>query len=71
MGFWAGLVWVVALTLVGSEVSDELRGRTFAFIYNLMRLVLLVMVVAAPAIAGVIGQHDVDDLRRADPHSTA
>lgn len=57
MGFWAGLVWVVALTLVGAEVSDEIRGRTFAFIYNLMRLVLLVMVVAAPAIAGVIGPH--------------
>jgi dTMP kinase len=57
MGFWAGLVWVVSLTLVGAEVSDEIRGRTFAFIYNLMRLVLLVMVVAAPAIAGVIGPH--------------
>jgi dTMP kinase len=57
MGFFAGLVWVVALTLVGSEVSDEIRGRTFAFIYNLMRLVLLVMVVAAPAIAGAIGPH--------------
>jgi dTMP kinase len=57
MGFWAGLVWVVSLTLVGSEVSDDLRGRTFAFIYNLMRLVLLVMVVAAPAIAGLIGPH--------------
>ena len=69
MGFWAGLVWVVALTLVGSEVSDELRGRTFAFIYNLMRLVLLVMVVAAPAIAGVIGPHYVtiaDSRVRAD-----
>jgi dTMP kinase len=59
MGFWAGLVWVVALTLVGSEVTDELRGRTFAFIYNLMRLVLLVMVVAAPAIAGAIGPHEI------------
>jgi dTMP kinase len=59
MGFWAGLVWVVALTLVGLEVSDELRGRTFAFIYNLMRLVLLVMVVAAPTIAGLIGRHSV------------
>jgi dTMP kinase len=57
MGFWAGLVWVVALTLVGSEVSDELRGRTFAFIYNLMRLVLLVMVAAAPLVAGLIGPH--------------
>jgi dTMP kinase len=57
MGFFAGLVWVVALTLVGSEVSDDLRGRTFAFIYNLMRLVLLVMVGAAPLIAGLIGPH--------------
>jgi dTMP kinase len=60
LGFWAGLVWVVSLTLVGQEVSDELRGRTFAFIYNLMRLVLLGMVVAAPALAGRIGQHMVD-----------
>jgi dTMP kinase len=57
MGFWAGLVWVVALTLIGLEVSDELRGRTFAFIYNLMRLVLLIMVVAAPTIAGLVGRH--------------
>ncbi len=59
MGFWAGLVWVVALTLVGLEVTDELRGRTFAFIYNLMRLVLLGMVVAAPTIAGLIGNNSV------------
>ncbi len=57
LGFWAGTVWVVALTLVGSEVSDELRGRTFAFIYNLMRLVLLAMVVLAPSVAGLIGKH--------------
>jgi dTMP kinase len=59
MGFWAGLTWVVALTLIGLEVSDELRGRTFAFIYNLIRIVLLVMVVAAPAIAGRIGNHSI------------
>jgi len=57
LGFWAGLVWVVSLTLVGLEVTDDLRGRTFAFIYNLMRLVLLVMVVAAPTAAGLIGRH--------------
>ena len=59
LGFCAGIVWVVALTLVGSEVADELRGRTFAFIYNLMRVVLLVAVAAAPFIAGVIGPHTV------------
>jgi dTMP kinase len=69
MGFWAGLVWVVALTMVGAEVADDMRGRTFAFIYNLMRLVLLAMVVTAPAIAGLIGKHYVhvgDDQVRLD-----
>lgn len=57
LGFWAGTVWVVALTLVGAGVPDDLRGRTFAFIYNLMRIVLLVMVALAPLIAGRIGPH--------------
>ncbi|HWB66014.1 MAG TPA: dTMP kinase [Mycobacteriales bacterium] len=59
LGFGAGLVWVVSLTLVGSEVADELRGRTFAVIYNLMRLDLLAMVFLAPIIAGLIGPHQV------------
>jgi dTMP kinase len=57
LGFWAGMVWVVALTLVGADVADEIRGRTFAFIYNLMRLVLLVMVALSPVVAGRIGLH--------------
>ena len=59
MGAFAGVVWVVGITLVGLEVTDDKRARTFAFIYNLMRLVLLAVVVAAPFIAGVIGQHSV------------
>src|SRR5205823_5506548 len=59
LGFFAGIVWVVSLTLVGAEVNDALRGRTFAFIYNLMRIVLLVAVATAPFIAGVIGPHTV------------
>jgi dTMP kinase len=57
MGLFAGVVWVVGITLVGLEVSDDKRGRTFAFIYNMMRLMLLFVVVAAPFIAGAIGQH--------------
>ena len=57
MGAFAGVVWVVSMTLVGLEVSDDKRARTFAYIYNMMRLMLLLVVVAAPFIAGVIGQH--------------
>jgi dTMP kinase len=60
MGAFAGVVWVLGITLVGLEVSDDKRARTFAFIYNLMRLVMLAVVVAAPFIAGLIGQHGVE-----------
>jgi dTMP kinase len=57
MGFFAGVVWVIGITLVGLEVSDDKRGRTFAFIYNMMRLMLLAVLVVAPFVAGAIGQH--------------
>jgi dTMP kinase len=57
MGGFAGVVWVVSITLVGLEVSDDKRARTFSYIYNLMRLMLLLVVVAAPFTAGLIGQH--------------
>ena len=57
MGAFAGVVWVVGITLVGLEVSDDKRARTFAFIYTMMRMMLLAVIVAAPFIAGLIGQH--------------
>jgi dTMP kinase len=57
MGAFAGTVWVTGITLVGLEVSDDKRARTFAYIYNMMRLMLLLVVVAAPFTAGLIGQH--------------
>ena len=60
MGAFAGVVWVVGITLIGLEVTDDMRARTFAFIYNLMRLVLLAVVVAAPFTAGLIGRHSVE-----------
>lgn len=57
VGFFAGVAWVVGYTLVGKHVADELRGRTFAFLYTLMRVVLLAVLAAAPVLAGLIGQH--------------
>jgi dTMP kinase len=57
MGAFAGVVWVTGITLVGLEVPDERRARTFAYLYTMMRLMLLLVVVAAPFIAGLIGQH--------------
>jgi len=60
VGAFAGAGWVIGQTLFGSEVADSLRGRTFAFVQSLMRVVLLVSVPAAAFLAGVIGQHTLE-----------
>jgi dTMP kinase len=57
LGAFAGLAYVVGLTLLGSEVADEVRGRTFGLVNSLMRTSLLLSVTVAPALAGLIGRH--------------
>ncbi|HEX6471365.1 MAG TPA: dTMP kinase [Streptosporangiaceae bacterium] len=57
LGAGAGIAWVTGYTLVGWEVDDDLRGRTFAFLQSLVRVVLLLVLVAAPLVSGVIGAH--------------
>jgi dTMP kinase len=59
VGAFAGITWVVGITLVGLEVDDDKRGRTFAFLYTLMRIVMLVVLAAAPFISGAIGPHEI------------
>jgi dTMP kinase len=59
VGAFAGIAWVVGFTLVGKRVPDEIRGRTFSFLYTLMRADLLLVLAAAPLIAGAIGNHRV------------
>jgi dTMP kinase len=55
VGAFAGIAWVTGYTMLGAEVADELRGRTFAFVQSLVRVDLLVVLVAAPLVAGAIG----------------
>ncbi|MCO5968275.1 dTMP kinase [Actinoallomurus soli] len=57
LGAGAGIAWVVGYTLVGLEVEDSLRGRTWAFLQSLVRVVLLLTVAAVPFIAGAVGEH--------------
>ncbi len=57
LGFFAGTAWITGYTLLGLEVEDALRGRTFAFVQTLIRLVLAVVLAAAPLLAGIIGRH--------------
>ena len=55
VGFLAGAAWVIGMTLLGLEVPDEVRGRTFAFVASMVRLSLAVVLALAPLVAGTIG----------------
>ncbi|MDP9182991.1 MAG: dTMP kinase, partial [Actinomycetota bacterium] len=61
LGFFAGIAYVLGLTLLGGEVEDAVRGRAFGLVNSLMRISLLLSVAAAPAIAGAIGVHRYGD----------
>ncbi|MFF1817390.1 dTMP kinase [Kribbella sp. NPDC058245] len=57
LGFNAGASWVSGYTLLGLEVPDAVRGRTFAFVQSAVRTVLAVTLAIAPFVAGAIGRH--------------
>ncbi len=57
LGAFSGISWVTGFTMLGLEVHDELRGRTFAFIQSLIRIVLVAVLAIAPLIAAAIGEH--------------
>jgi dTMP kinase len=54
-GAFAGIAWVTGYTLLGLEVADEVRGRTFALVQSLVRIDLLLVLAVAPVVAGLIG----------------
>jgi dTMP kinase len=60
VGSFAGLAYVIGLTLLGGEVADELRGRTFGLVQSLMRIDLLLVTGTTPFISGAIGRHNLD-----------
>ncbi|MCA1712848.1 MAG: dTMP kinase [Actinobacteria bacterium] len=59
VGAFAGLAYVIGLTLLGGEVADELRGRMFGLVQSLMRIDLLLVTGTTPFISGSIGRHQV------------
>jgi dTMP kinase len=57
LGAFSGISWVTGFTMVGMEVSDEMRGRVFAFIQSLIRVSLVAVLAIAPLAAAAIGEH--------------
>ena len=58
VGAFAGLSLVTGQTLLGMEVEDDVRGRTFAFVQSLIRISLILVLAIAPIIAASIGRHE-------------
>jgi dTMP kinase len=54
LGALAGIAYATGYTIVGLEVEDDLRGRTFAFMQSAIQIILLACVAAAPVGSGVI-----------------
>ncbi|HKE51442.1 MAG TPA: dTMP kinase, partial [Actinomycetes bacterium] len=60
LGALGGTAWVIGQTLIGLEVSDRLRGRTFAFVQSLVRITLVLILAAGPFVAAAIGAHHIE-----------
>jgi len=57
LGAFSGITWVTGFTMLGMEVADDVRGRTFAFVQSLIRVVLVAVLAIAPLIAAAVGEH--------------
>jgi dTMP kinase len=52
LGACAGVAYVTGYTIVGREVDDDTRGRTFAFLQSAIRVILFAVIAASAVIAG-------------------
>ena len=57
LGAVSGICWVTGFTMLGMEVQDEVRGRTFAFMQSLIRVTLVAVLAISPLIAAAVGEH--------------
>ena len=53
MGFFAGIAYLAGFTLLGTEVEDEIRGRTFAIVQSLVRAALILSLAVVPFFVGL------------------
>jgi dTMP kinase len=56
VGFGAGVAYLSGMTLLGTDVGDEMRGRVFALMQSLIRVVLLLSLAAVPFVYAWIGR---------------
>ncbi|WP_104525909.1 dTMP kinase [Blastococcus atacamensis] len=60
MGFFAGVAYLAGFTLLGTEVDDAIRGRTFALVQSIVRAALIVSLAVVPFAVGALRRHTID-----------
>jgi dTMP kinase len=60
MGFFAGIAYLAGFTMLGTEIDDALRGRTFALVQSLVRASLIVSLAIVPFGVGLLGRTTLD-----------
>ncbi|HEY0812557.1 MAG TPA: dTMP kinase [Pseudonocardia sp.] len=59
VGAFAGIAFLTGLTIIGSQVADEIRGRVNAFVQTIVRLTLLGSLSVVPVIVGLVAIRNV------------
>ena len=57
VGFGAGVAYLSGTTLMGTDVEDEMRGRIFALLQSLIRVVLILSLAAVPFVVAQVGRN--------------
>lgn len=55
VGFFAGIAWILGYTMIGQEVEEHIRGRTFSFVVSSGRIMLMLTLAVGPVLAGAFG----------------
>jgi dTMP kinase len=56
LGFGAGVAYLAGVTLMGTDIDDEMRGRVFALLQSLIRVVLVLALAAVPFAVAQVGE---------------
>ena len=56
LGFGAGVAYLAGMTLLGTDVDDEIRGRIFAVLQSLIRVVLALALSLVPFAVAQVGE---------------
>jgi dTMP kinase len=59
VGFGAGLAYLSGVTLMGTDVEDNMRGRVFALLQSLIRIVLILALAAVNFIVAQVGRNQI------------